>query len=190
VRNLNGFPIKVERLFRELETLADRAYPSIDDTVSIFKNFFELESSSRISLGRTAREKCLETYTWDHVYKTWDSCFDSIDISQKPDWNNAPVSKTNHESLNVPRGLNAKEFVQYICFNILNEPYIFMTAPIQQLVKELTSKLVCKGGVIKTVGFKEATDILESHLNNKIVCEKLRTQPELLKPEDYLNVNH
>jgi glycosyltransferase involved in cell wall biosynthesis len=185
--SVNGIKIPVRRVFRELETNADRVYPDIDQTVDIIKHFFERPIADRYNESKTIREKCISKYTWDKVYSVWDEVFENININDKPSWETKNISTTNHESMTVPPKLNPKEFVQYICNNVINEPYLFYTAPIQQLVKDLTSKVMCNKGLMTGFNHKNAVSILENHLNNKVLCEKLRTEPNILKPEDYLS---
>jgi glycosyltransferase involved in cell wall biosynthesis len=185
--SVNGIKIPVQRVFRELETNADRVYPDIDATVKIIIDFFQKPIQQRSYESKIIREKCLHKYTWDNVYSVWDEVFDNINIKDKPDWTTKDISTTNHESMTVPPGLNPKEFVQYICNNVINEPALLNTAPIQQLVKDLTSRVMCNKGLMTSFDHKKAVSVLESHLNNKVVCEQLRLQPNLLKPEDYLS---
>ena len=190
VESVDGIKIPVQRMFRELETNADRAYPDIDATTLIIKDYFELPEQIRLSEQKTIREKCLSKYTWDKVYEVWDECFDSIDIQNKNDWNSKQINPTKHSEMSVPRGLNPYEFVDYICSNVINEPYLTNTAIMQQIIKDLNSKIVCRGGTMSSFTYQDAIKILEGHLNNKIICEKLRTESHDLKPEDYLNVNN
>jgi glycosyltransferase involved in cell wall biosynthesis len=186
VRSINGEPIPVDRVFRELETNADRVYPDIDATVNIMKNYFARSKESRQEEQETIRKKCVQKYTWDNVYSVWEECFDSVDIKNKPDWDTPEVFDTDHENMIVPPSLNPKQFVKYICDNVIKEPYLFYTAPIQKIVKDLTTKIISVGGIIRSFSHQDAISSLEQHLNNKIISEKLRTQPQLLSPEDYL----
>jgi glycosyltransferase involved in cell wall biosynthesis len=190
VRSISGIPIPIDRKFRELETNADRVYPCIDSTVHIIKDFFEKSTDQITQERKNIRNKCLEKYTWDNVYKTWDECFESIDINDKPSWDSKDISSTNHDNMNVPPGLNPKAFVEYICNNIINEPYLFNTSPIQQVIQDISNKITCRGGMVSGFSYPDAVKVLEYHLNNKIVCEQLRKQQHLLQPEDYLNVNN
>jgi hypothetical protein len=184
--SLDGFLIPISRKFRELETNADRVYPCIDSTTEIMKSFFELSTEVISNKSKIIRDKCIQKYTWDNVYSVWDECFDSIDIEQKPSWNSSETNPTYHQDMNVPPGLSPKEFIEYVCCKIINEPYLCRTAPIQQLIEDLTCGLVCRRGQISGFSYQDAVKMLEQHLNNKIVCETLRTQPHLLKSEDYL----
>jgi len=185
VRNIEGIPIKISKKFREMETNADRVYPDNDHLVEILKSFFNKSKLEIEQESKLIREKCISYYTWDNVYAVWDECFQSME-NPKLSWDNNIISETYHENMNVPPNLNPRDFVKYICYKIINDPYLFSTAPIQKLVKNLHDKIVCDHGIVKTFSHSDAVKILEGHLNNKIISEKLRTNPQLLKNEDYL----
>ena len=175
--NLHGIKIPVQRMFREIETNADRAYPDnafIADTIYNFFNNTSEEQKQNIS--NTTRQSCIDKYTWDHVFNVWDAAFQSVDIKLKKSWADKNISQTNHSDIKVPPNLNPKEFVEYICINVLNEPELLHTSQMQNVIKDLCSKLVARGGLITTFDHGKAVQILESHLNNKIACESLRTQ--------------
>ena len=188
VESVDGIKIPVQKLFRELETNADRAYPDNDFTTKLLYDFFINTSiDTRIENSKKIRQKCLDKYTWDNVYKVWDECFESVDITSKPDWSSKIRNETNHTSMSVPANLNPRQFVEYVCAEIIKEPYLIYTAPIQKIIKDLDSKIIAKNGVIQGYGFPDAIKVLEYHLNNKLACEEMRLNPALLKNEDFLN---
>jgi hypothetical protein len=185
-RNLGGTLIPVERTFREMETGADRVYPDNKFTAKFLYDFFNLSDSERAELGKQTRDKCVSIYTWDQVYKTWDEVFDTVDITKKVDWNDKEFFKTNHEAMSVPSNLKPRDFVEYIVYNVINEPALFNTAAIQTLIKEMCGKIVARGGSVKSFYYPEATKVLEHMLNNKIMHEQARHNPQNLKKENYL----
>jgi glycosyltransferase involved in cell wall biosynthesis len=185
--NLNGIKIPVKRLFRELETNADRSYPDNEFTTKLLYDFFNKTSlETKASNSKKIREKCLSIYTWDNVYKVWDECFDQLTIENKIPWNINQKFITNHDNMTVPANLNPKEFVEYICRNIINEPYLIQTAGIQQLIKDLNSKITARAGSIRAFSFQDAVSVLEQHLNNKNAAEQMRLNETKLVKEDYL----
>jgi hypothetical protein len=88
--------------------------------------------------------------------------------------------------MSVPNNLNPKEFVEYVCINIINEPYLLKTSGVQQVIRDLYSKISAKNGTIKSFTFQDAVRLLENHLNNKIISEKMRTEESNIPKEDYL----
>jgi glycosyltransferase involved in cell wall biosynthesis len=186
VENLHGVKIPVQRMFRELETNADRAYPdNLFITNFIYDFFNNLTDEEKITWGRKARETCVDKYTWDNVYAVWDECFQSIDITNKKSWTDDKISSTNHTNIKVPPNLNPKEFIEYICINVLNEPDFIRTSLVQNLIRDLSSRIVARNGMITTLDYIKVVEVLEAHLNNKIACENIRTQ-KIETAEDFL----
>lgn len=184
--NLGGIKIPIQKLFREMETNANRAYPDNDFTVDLlYKYFVQMSRDFKKQWSEETRKRCLSIYTWDNVYKVWDECFDNIDINDKASWE-APLSSTSHESIKVPPHLNPRDFIEYICYNVINEPNLMKTAFLQTLIKDMQARLVARNGTINTVDYNQAIKILEGILNNKIALENMRTNPQLQKAEDYL----
>lgn len=183
--NLGGTKIPVQRMFRELETNADRAYPD-NNFVSnyMYKFFNEFSSDYKNKLSDSVRKSCIKLYTWDNVYNVWNECFSSIDINNKQKWTMS-LSETNHTNIKVPSGLNPKQFVKYICEYIINEPELIDCSKIQCLIKDLSSRLVARDGSIQTFNYEKAIKVLEAHMNNKIVCEQIRSQ-NINMDEDFI----
>jgi hypothetical protein len=187
VENLNGIKLPVQRMFREMEINADRAYPDNDFTAQVLYDFFVNKSlESRVEDSKIIREKCLSLYTWDSVYKVWDEAFDTIDINKKLSWHSKDVPPVQNMSTKVPADLTNKEFIEFICYRVINDPHIIKTANIQNLIKELNSGLMAQNGNITIATKQHAVTILEGLLNNKIMCEKMRLDPNSLKKEDFI----
>jgi hypothetical protein len=186
VENLEGYKIPVIRLFREMETNANRAYPDIDAMVKIFKDFFvDHDENYRKNKSEQTTKLCLDNYTWEHVGKVWDECFDSINISSKKDWSSTSVSTTNHETA-VPNNLNAYELVKYLTTVIANDDKLFYSAIVQSLLRDAVYGIANKGGGIRSLNINDLTSPVENYITNKINSEKCRLNPRLLNPEDYL----
>jgi glycosyltransferase involved in cell wall biosynthesis len=185
VEKLDGYKIPVARMFRELETNADRAYPDIGKTVDILRLFFIDNSSEyRYNKGKKTRDLCVDYYTWDNTYKVWDECFDSVDISKKKSWDDTSPSLTNH-GVSVPNNLNPQDFIEFICNNILLEPELVRTSYCQSLIKDLTSIISTKNGVLGSMTYQDVVNRLDAYLNNKLSLEQGRLLNNIQK-EDFL----
>lgn len=189
VDKLEGFRIPVQRLFRELETGADRAYPDIDTTTDIIYNFFVNHTEEeQTKMSHKTRELCEKYYTWDGVAKVWDEAFQSLDLSTNISWDTPNPNPCQHMSKTVPQNLSPTDFVKYIVLNIINEPILLQTAPIQTLIKNFGSGIFPGKGMMNAYSYQDVTKILENYLNNKLSLEKLRNNREQIMNEDYLNV--
>lgn len=187
VENLDGIKIPVLKLYREIESSAYRALPDIDATTDILYDYLSVaDESYRQNKREKTRELCVNRYTWDNVAKVWDECFDSIDTTKKLPWTSPPPNKTRHHNMSVPSHLNPKEFVEYICYNIINDPQLAHSAYAQNLIKDLAYGLVCRGGSIRSFTHKDAVDSLEKQLQLKMIVDDVFSGKTGLKHEDYL----
>lgn len=185
--NLNGIKIPVDRMFRELEINADRAYPDNNFTAKILYDFFvNTSEDTKAKNSEIIREKCLSIYTWDNVYRVWEEAFDSIDFDNKIPWNSMNVPQVQNMSVKVPQDLTDREFIEFICINVLNDPHLLKTANIQNLIKDMSSGLIAKNGTLITSNRQQTVDILEGFIHNKVNCEKMRNQPNLITKEDFI----
>lgn len=186
VQKLNGTPIPVQRLWREMETGADRAYPDVEGLINILYNFHvNLSQEEKDNKGKETRRLCEKYYSWDGVADVWDRAFDSVDISSNLDWNGPKREINNH---NVPKDLTALQFIEYIVKEIIGEPSLLKTAPIRQIIKDFTNGFSLKGGSVRPVNPQDVITSLEEFLNGKVVYENMRQNPEKLFKEPYLNV--
>lgn len=187
MENVNGIKIPVDRVFREMEINADRAYPDNNFTANMLYDFFVNKSDdTKYENSKIIREKCLSTYTWDNVYNVWEEAFDSIDINKKIPWNSLSVPQAQNMSIKVPSNLTNKEFIQFICLKVINDPHLLRTASIQNLIRDLTNGLIAKNGNTMSINRQYAVDMLEGLLNNKITCEQMRLDPASIKKEDFI----
>lgn len=187
VDNLYGIKIPVDRVFREMEINADRVYPNNDFTSKMLYDFFvntsnEVKNTNSIKI----RNKCLETYSWDNVYNVWEQAFDSVDISKKIPWDSKNVPQPQNMTVKVPQNLTNKEFIEFICYKVINDPHIVNTANIQCLIRDLSNSLLATNGSLQTVDKQYAVHVLENLLNNKIMCETMRLNPSSIKKEDFI----
>lgn len=188
VDKLKGFRIPVQRLFRELETSADRAYPDINATQEVFYNFFvNMSSEERHNMSNRTRDLCQKYYTWDGVAKVWDEALQSVDISTNISWDAENPRPCNHQSNTVPKNLPPTDFVEYIVLNIINEPLLLQTAPIRMLMKNFGSGIFPNKTMLGSYSYQDVAKIMEGYLNNKVNMEKLRNNMDSIMNEDYLN---
>lgn len=173
---LDGFKIPVQRLFRELETNADRANPDVNALAKILYDFHTTATDeSKLEKGKIIRQKCIDIYSWDNVYKVWEACFDSIDVTKKLDWNTREQCITNHDQA-VPNDLPPKDFIEHIVNNTLNEPDLLKTAHLQLMIKDFCGGISVSDGGMKGMTYQQVAELLNSHLSNKLHEEKYRIE--------------
>jgi len=181
VKNLDGYAIPVKRLFREMETTANRAYPDNDALVGILWDFFVVASEEeRKNRSQKTRELCAEKYTWDNVYNVWVNAFRSVDLSTNLSWdkpNPNPIS----DNLQVPNNLQPAELIDYIIINILREPYLLNTALIRNMKKKFSIGVTVGPKGVSVVKAPDIIKELEMLINNKKLSEDLRLKAPTLE---------
>ena len=187
VRNVDGYPIPVKRLFREMETTANRAYPDNSALVAILWDFFVVASEEeRRNRSIKTRELCIEKYTWDKVYQVWVNVFKSIDLSTNLPWNQ-PNPNPIGDNLNVPNNLQPAELIDYIIINILKEPYFLNTALVRNMKRKFSIGLSVDAKGVSVVKPLQIIKELEILINNKKLSEDLRVKIDTMESE-WLNV--
>lgn len=187
VRNLEGYHVPVKRLFREMETTADRAYPDNDALVAILWDFFVVASEEeRKKRAERTRELCINKYTWDNVYNVWYNAFKSVDLSTNLSWDQ-PNPNPIGDNLNVPNNLQPAELIDYIILNILKEPYFLNTALVRNMKKKFTIGLAVDARGVSVVKPTQIVKELEVLINNKKLSEDLRIKADSLEM-GWLNV--
>jgi glycosyltransferase involved in cell wall biosynthesis len=187
VEKLDGIKIPLARIFREMETNANRVYPDIDATTQIMYDYIvNTDEHTKRQQSLNIRNRCSDIYSWDNCFKVWDECFEMIDINQKLDWKTTTRNITNHASMSVPQNLNPSQFVEYIVKNIINEPSMVKTAVAQNLIKDLSSMLIARNNMIQSVDYNYALQVLNQLLNDKLHYENMRLSEQSMTREDYL----
>lgn len=175
VKKLEGYPIKVKTLFREMETGADRANPDNEHLAEIiYQHHVEKSENEKQKMSHRTRELCEKYYSWDGVADVWDRALSSVDISSNLSWD-SPTRNVDVSQM-VPKGLAEIEVVKFIIDKILIEPYIWKTAPIKKMVRDLTNGFASEQGrAVKKITMSEVVSQLEGLLKKKAVTENIRT---------------
>jgi hypothetical protein len=143
VRKVNGFPIKVERFFRDYGTNADRAYPLNDDLIQKTIDFLSMPNPVRFKYGQLAREGVDKYYTWERTAKIWEDYFDSVDISKNVPWDAPQI--IHEPELNIPENLSDYEFVHWAFENIAGRPDLKNSYLANRIARDLACGVSLEG---------------------------------------------
>lgn len=188
VRKLEGYPIPVKTLFRELETGADRANPDNEAIVDIIYDYFHMSQEKQQEKSKKTRELCEKYYSWDLVAEVWDRAFSSVDINDKPAWD-CPRRETS--SVKVPNELGSRAMIEFIINEIIMEPHLLETSPVQKLIMDFTCGFAASGkNAMVPLRSEEVIRQLQVLLKRKTGFENVRMNPEKLFQESYLHVNN
>jgi glycosyltransferase involved in cell wall biosynthesis len=78
VRNVGGYPVRVQRMFRDHGTNALRALPSNEHLADIMAGFLSMPSPVRAKRGFETREAYLSSYSWDKTVAAWEGAIQSL----------------------------------------------------------------------------------------------------------------
>lgn len=137
VDKLDAYPIELSDTYKELETGCERAVPSKESLVNIFKDFFSKTPEERLELSLKTRRFYEENYSWDKSVKAWT---DIIDDCSFADWKSEssimPVA-------DIPINQNSNnEFIEAVCSAYIPyEPHkssYFMNSILRDLNRGMT----------------------------------------------------
>lgn len=133
VRNLNGYPIKVQRLYRESETHAYRAYPDNDDLVQKLLMFAKLPPSMRAKKSRETLLACRKIYNWDRIAQIWIDHIAALPLKRL--WDLPP--KIFKPKTEIPGRLTPDVLVRWGIVNVLGKPELLNTYIEHRMVRDL-----------------------------------------------------
>lgn len=133
VRILKGYPIKVERMFKDAGVGSYRALPDEDSLINIIKEYFLKEKQERSEIESRTRRLAEINYDWNKTTKMWENYFDSVIPVDK--WKSP--AKIHSPQLDVPGGMSDNEFVNWGLANIAGSPELIGSETAMRLIRHL-----------------------------------------------------
>ncbi len=133
VRKLGGFPIRVQRKYREAETHCWRALPDNADLVRLLVSFFTAPQTVRRKWGYDARMAVERHYSWDRTAKLWEDHFDAA--TPRESW--ALPAQLHEPQRSVPGGLSNGEFVRWGITHVAGRPELADSYLAMRLTRDL-----------------------------------------------------
>lgn len=183
VRKLKGYPIKVKKLFREMETDAYRANPDNDDLCENLISFLSKPESLRLKKGFEARKAVLKHYTWDKTAKIWEKHFDSLELKGLQGKWDSPARMVNENYQPNMQSTN-QDFVDAVFDGFLSGRYF-------EYFKMEASKHIHQGSRFENKKWRpysrdELVGVLKTMANNINQCEAARTGRIQLPQQDFI----
>lgn len=181
----HGYHIKVDRVFRELETGADRCYPSNEHLAQLLIKFFQAPSQIRRQRGFQARQGASKRYSWDDTAKIWENHIDSVEFKGKQgQWNSPPtIFQPNTQ---VPPNLNNEQFISWVLANIANKPDEVYQFKGLIASRDLSFGATFSYGHISEFSRKSFLEQCQAYIKNKNTVEQIRTGLIQLPSADYI----
>lgn len=183
VRKLKGYPIKVKKLFREMETDAYRANPDNDDFSDKLLSFFSKPEAVRLRKGFEARKAVLQHYTWDKTAKIWENHFDSVELKGlQGKWSSpARMANVNHQ----PNMQDTNEsFVNNTFDGFLSGRYFDYFK--MDAMRNINDGARFENKKWRPYSREELVDTLKTMANNINQCEAARTGAMPLPQQDFI----
>lgn len=187
VKKLNGYPIRVERFFKELETEAYRAYPDNQQLVDKLIEFLGLPSPIRSKKGFETRKLTEQYYNWDNIAKKWEETFDSILANpNRKSWDKEIplMNPINPESL--PKFQNNYELISYIYDHNLKNSNGFFDHLNLHMLKHIDYGYVSDGGEIRNYKIDNYIGLLNEYIKTNNVAHYLMINKMVPSNEDYI----
>jgi glycosyltransferase involved in cell wall biosynthesis len=193
VHKLNGFPIKIGRSFKELETQAVRVYPDNNHLISILENFEKQPDILKIQKRQETRRLTELYYNWDDIYQKWMNYFDNVKlVGLQGQWDMATqeLEPLPPNILELTKDMNHYNFVYSVMRKFLpNHPIVDSIIPLQ-LIRDLEYGYTQNGMQINPFTRKNVTDTIQHIINNHNSAQKAVLNPDKLIEEDYIKYAH
>lgn len=191
VRKLDGFPVRVERMFKEMETEAYRAYPDNKHFIEIISQFLLLPSPIRHKKGYETRKLAEQFYNWDNVAQKWENVFDKIlSNPNRNGWDKKLQLMTPIDPQKLPNFNNNYELLSYIYDNHIKKLDGFYDHLNLYMLKHLDYGFVIDGGEIKNYKINNYIALLNEYIKANNVAYHLMDGSATPVAEDYLTYAH
>ena len=182
-----GYPIKIQKMYRELETNAERVFPDNDHLVEIMINHLMLSPEEKAKKSAEVRQATIERYDWDDCAKVW---MDYID-TYKPHglqghWNAPP--NINEVPQSIPPNLDNNQFVEWLFTAVLRQPESSYGYEATKLVRDLNIGAIVDHGIVEPINRENIFQQFKSRAENQIVVEKIRVGQLSLVEDKFIGV--
>ena len=184
-----GYPVNIQKMYREVETNAERVFPDNDHLVEIMINHLMLSPEEKQKKSQEVRDATVARYDWDDCAKVW---MDYID-TYKPQtlqghWESPPKLFDIPE--NIPENLSNEQFVEFLYSAVLLEPENAFGYEATKLVRDLNIGAQVDHGIIEPIDREKIFNKCKQQAMNKIILEKVRSGMANMQPEKFIEVTN
>jgi len=183
----HGYPIKIQKMYRELETNAERVYPDNDHLVEIMIKYLMLSPEEKQKKSEEVRQATIERYDWDDCAKAWMNYIDSYEpINLQGQWHTGP--RLYEVPTEIPANINNIQFAEWIFNVVLRDPSSTYGYECVKLIRDLNIGAVVDHGVVDPIDRNKVFQQYKARADNKIITEKIRCGMLSLIPEKFIEV--
>lgn len=185
VNKLNGYPIRVNQYFKELETRAIRVYPDNDHLIEIIQEYHSMPDILKEQKRHETRQLVEQHYNWDNIAKKWENYLDNIKLTGLQgqwDYPMTPINNLEHiDSNKMPYDL----IVDWISKNMSNH-HIMSSINMLHMIENLDYGFRLNGMQTQEYTVKDMTQNLEHIIKNHNITTEAHNNKDKLGKEDFI----
>ena len=182
-----GYPVNIQKMYREVETNAERVFPDNDHLVESMINHLMLSPEEKQKKSQEVRDATVARYDWDDCAKVWMDYIDTYKPKRlQGQWNAPPRPLQIHEQ--APEGLTNEQFVEFLYNAVLLEPDNAFGYEATKLVRDLNIGAQVDHGVIEPIDRGKLFERCLNQGKNKVILEKIRCGQAQLQKETFIEV--
>lgn len=188
VRKTEGFPIKVERMFKDIGTQAYRAYPDNNHFSDLLMEYLSTPYSLRCIKSKKVADISRKYYNWDRTSKIWEDYLDSVQLKGLYGKWESP-QQTINTNKQIPDKISDSQFVEWLFTEILGEKEransLFALGLIRDLFYGFSISSKTLG--LDNVNRENLLNVFKHLAENKNYYEFARTHISEVAGEDYID---
>jgi glycosyltransferase involved in cell wall biosynthesis len=186
VQKLNGYPIRINQAFKELETKAVRVYPDNDHLVNILYNYINMPEILKNQKRFETRKLTEQHYNWDLIANKWEKYFDNVQLKGlQGKWEESlPLLSTID---NVPENINSNyDLMTRIVSENLPNHQITSSIILLNMMRDLDYGFTINGISTEPYNVSKALAVINNMINNNNLAQKAKNNDSNLRHEDFI----
>lgn len=182
-----GYPINIQKSYREVETNAERVFPDNDHLIQIMNYHLTLSEEEKLKKREEVRNATLERYSWKDCAQVWIDYIDSYTPKGlQGHWDHPPALFNIPDQ--IPANLSNDQFVEFLYHNVLNDPDGAYGYEATKLVRDLNIGAQVEHGVIEPINREKLFERYKGMGQNKLVLEKIRSGMATLQKDTFIEM--
>ena len=185
VHKLNGYPVKVNQYFKELETQAIRVYPDNDDFIKIVKEYIALPDILKDQKRHEVRRLTEKHYNWDDIAKKWEHYLDNVELKGLQGKWSVSLPKIQPTTSLEKNGNPYDILTDWISKNMPNHQ-MGDSINLLNMIRNLDYQFSINGIQTQNYSLENVKNNLETIINNHNMAMEAKDHPEKMTKEDYI----
>jgi glycosyltransferase involved in cell wall biosynthesis len=185
VRKVNGYPIRVNQYFKELETKALRVYPDNDHLVETLIKFAALPEFLKEQKRSETRKLTELHYNWDNIAKKWEKYFDNVQLTGlQGKWQeNLTVLQAIKE---LPDNSSAYNILTQTVSKHLPNHQLSSSIILLNMIRDIDYGFISNGMHTEPYNISKAIDVINNIISNHNLAQNAKKEESLLRNEDFI----